>query len=191
MLLKEQITNYKPINEEEAAIQRYMLKWMDSFDDVLTRENEFAHFASSGIVLNPDRTKMLLVYHNIYDSWLTPGGHADGEEDLLSVAKREVEEETGQKTKVLDDSIFAISASPIVSHWKRGKYVPAHTHLDTFYLFEADDNIPLTYRPDESQGVKWEPIERIVDKDKIVYFMVPVHERIIEKAVQKKLIRMP
>lgn len=188
MVLREQIENYKPINEDETAIQKYMLKWMDNFDDVLTRQNEFAHFASSGIVLNQDRTKILLVYHNIYDSWLTPGGHADGEEDLLSVAQREVEEETGQKVKILDDSIFSISASPIVGHWKRGEYVSAHTHLDTFYLFEADDSIPLTYREDESGGVKWEPIERILDKDKIVYFMVPVHERIIEKVKEKKLI---
>ena len=64
---------------------------------------------------------MLVVYHNIYDAWIFPGGHADGEENLLSVAIREVEEETGQKAKVLDDSIFAISASPIVGHIKRRK----------------------------------------------------------------------
>ena len=92
MILREQIENYKPINEEEAAIQAKMRKWMDNFKDVLTRENGCAHFASSGIVLNPDRTKVLLVYHNIYDAWLTPGGHADSEEDLLAVAQREVEE---------------------------------------------------------------------------------------------------
>ena len=67
-MLREQIMNYKPINEEDIAIKNYMLKWLDTFDDVLTRENEFGHFTSSGIVLNPERTKMLLVYHNIYDS---------------------------------------------------------------------------------------------------------------------------
>ena len=78
---------------------------------------------------------MLIVYHNIYDAWIFPGGHVDGEADLLSAALREVEEETGEKAKVLDSSIFAISASPIVGHVKRGEYVPAHTHLDVIYLF--------------------------------------------------------
>ena len=189
MVLKEQIMNYKPINYEEEAIKQYILKWMDNFDDVLTRDNNFGHFASTGIVLNQERDKMLLVYHNIYDSWLAPGGHADGEEDLLSVALREVEEETGQKAKILDDSIFAISASPIVGHMKRGKYVPAHTHLDAFYLLEADDTIPLVYREDESKGVKWEPIERILDEDNIVYFMLPVHKRILEKCAEKQYIK--
>lgn len=189
MVLKEQIMNYKPINYEEEAIKQYILKWMDNFDDVLTRDNNFGHFASTGIVLNQERDKMLLVYHNIYDSWLAPGGHADGEEDLLSVALREVEEETGQKAKILDDSIFAISASPIVGHMKRGKYVPAHTHLDVFYLLEADDTIPLVYREDESKGVKWEPIERVLDEDNIVYFMLPVHKRVLEKCAEKQYIK--
>lgn len=189
MVLKEQIMNYKPINYEEEAIKQYILKWMDNFDDVLTRDNNFGHFASTGIVLNQERDKMLLVYHNIYDSWLAPGGHADGEEDLLSVALREVEEETGQKAKILDDSIFAISSSPIVGHMKRGKYVPAHTHLDVFYLLEADDTIPLVYREDESKGVKWEPIERVLDEDNIVYFMLPVHKRVLEKCAEKQYIK--
>ena len=189
MNLREQIMNYKPINDEEYAIKNYMLRWMDTFDDVLTRNNCMAHFASSGITLSPGRDKMLLVYHNIYDSWLTPGGHADGEEDLLSVAVREVKEETGQKVRVLDDSIFAISASPIIGHVKRGKYVPAHIHLDVFYLLEADDKVPLIYREDESKGVKWEPIEGILDKDNIVNFMLPVHRRILEKCEEKQFIK--
>ena len=46
---------------------------------------------------------MLVVYHIINDGWIYPGGHVDGAEDLLSVAVREVEEETGLKVKVLDE----------------------------------------------------------------------------------------
>ena len=116
MNLKEKIENYIPFDESEEKIKDYLLKWMNTFQDVLTRENEFGHFASSAFVVNKERTKMLVVYHNIYDAWIFPGGHADGEENLLAVAIREVEEETGLKTKVLDDSIFAISASPIIGH---------------------------------------------------------------------------
>ena len=93
MNLRKEITNYVPFDEEEVQIKEYILKWIDTFDDVLTRNNEFGHFASSAFVVNKDRTKMLVVYHNIYDAWIFPGGHADGEADLLSVAVREVEEE--------------------------------------------------------------------------------------------------
>lgn len=139
MNLREEIENYVPFDSDEKEIKDYLLKWIDTFKDVLTRENEFGHFTASAFVVNKDRTKMLVVYHNIFDAWIFPGGHADGEEDLLSVAIREVEEETGLKTKILNDSIYAIFASPIVGHIKRGKYIPAHTHLDVVYLLEADD----------------------------------------------------
>lgn len=180
MNLREQIKNYIPFDEAEETIKNYMLKWFDTFDDILTRENKFGHFASSAFVVNKDRTKMLVVYHNIYDAWIFPGGHADGEENLLSVAVREVDEETGLKTKILDNSIFAISASPIVGHIKRGKYVPAHTHLDVVYLLEADDKEMLVFREDESKGVKWITFEEATG-DNIVDFIRPVHKRLIEK----------
>lgn len=180
MNLREQIESYVPFDETEEKIKKYLLNWIDTFEDVLTRENEFGHFTSSAFVVNKNRTKMLVVYHNIYDAWIFPGGHADGEDNLLSVAVREVEEETGLKAKVLNNSIFAITASPIVGHVKRGNYVPAHTHLDVVYLLEADDNEPLTFREDESKGVKWITFEEAIG-DNIVDFIRPVHERMIEK----------
>lgn len=180
MTLRERIESYIPFDEVEQNIKKYMIKWLDTFDDVLTRDNEFGHFASSAFVVNKDRNKMLVVYHNIYNAWIFPGGHADGEENLLSVAVREIEEETGLKTKILDNSIFAISASPIVGHVKRGKYVPAHTHLDVVYLLEADDEEPLVFKEDESKGVKWITLEEAIGDD-IVDFIRPVHKRLIEK----------
>ncbi len=184
MGLREKIENYVPFDDAEVSIRENMLKWIDTFDDVLTRKNEFGHFASSAFVVNHERTKMLVVYHNIYGAWIFPGGHADGEDDLLSVAIREVAEETGLTAKILSDSIFAISSSPIVGHVKRGKYVPAHTHLDVVYLLEANDKLPLKFREEESKGVKWIPFEDAIGED-IVDFIRPVHKRLIMKLGNK------
>lgn len=50
---------------------------------------------ASAWVVNKDRSKVLMIYHNIYNSWSWLGGHADGETDLLAVAIREVREEAG------------------------------------------------------------------------------------------------
>ena len=180
MDLRNKIEKYVPIDEEEDKIKEYMLKYIDTFDDVLTRDNEFGHFASSAFVVNKEKSKMLVVYHNIYDSWIYPGGHADGESDLLNVAVREVFAETGLYVKLLDDSIYAISADPIIGHVKRGKYVPAHTHLGVIYLMEADDKVPLKYREEESQGVKWISLDEAVGND-IVDFAKPIHKRLIKK----------
>ena len=127
---------------------------------------------------------MVVVYHIINDGWIYPGGHADGENDLLSVAVREVEEETGLKAKVLDDSIYSIQSAPVKDHIKHGKYVAAHLHFDVIYIMEADDKIPLVYRDDESKGVKWISFDE-ADNNEICDFVRPVHRKLIKKLNMK------
>ena len=179
-MLKEQIEKYIPFNEQEQIDKEQFLNFINTFDDVLTRDNVFGHFTSSAFVVNKERTKMVVVYHIINDGWIYPGGHADGIDDLLSVAVREVEEETGLKAKVLDENIFAINSAPVKGHVKRGKYVSAHIHLDCVYLMEADDKIPLVYRGDESKGVKWVDFEDAYDES-FCDFIRPVHKKLIKK----------
>ena len=188
MKLRESIESYQPFDNEEEKIKKNILKYMDKYSDVLTRNNDKCHFTSSGIVLNKERTKVLMVFHNIYNSWIVPGGHADGDSDLLHVALKEVEEETGQKATVLDKNIFQLSISPIEGHMKRGKYVEPHYHLDVLYLLEADDTIPLVYREDESQGVKWATIDESLDEDITVPFMHSVQKRIVDKLIKEGFI---
>ena len=47
MKLKKQIKQYKPFNEQEMADKEYFIKWLNSFDDLLSRKNDFAHLSSS------------------------------------------------------------------------------------------------------------------------------------------------
>lgn len=180
MNLREQIESYTPFDEQEEKDKEQFLKFINSFDDVLTRKNIFGHFSSSAFVVNKERTKMLVVYHIINDGWIYPGGHADGENDLLSVAVREVNEETGLKTKVLDNSIFGIQAAPVKGHIKRGNYVSAHLHFDVIYLMEADDTIPLIYREEESKGVKWVSFDEATNET-MCDFIRPIHKKLIKK----------
>ena len=179
-MLKEQIEKYMPFDEVEQKDKEQFLEFINSFDDVLTRNNIFGHFTASAFVVNKDRTKMVVVYHIINDGWAYPGGHADGIDDLLSVAVREVEEETGLKAKVLDKNIFAINSNPVIGHVKRGKYVSSHIHFDCVYIMEADDKIPLVYREDESKGVKWVNFEDAYDES-FCDFIRPVHKKLIKK----------
>ena len=95
MDIREAIENYCPCCEQEARDKAVILSFIDSNSDAFERSNLIAHMTASAWVVNPARDKVLMVYHNIYDSWSWTGGHADGERDLLSVAVREVREETG------------------------------------------------------------------------------------------------
>lgn len=185
MNLRKKIEEFIPFNEQEEKDKIQFLEFIDSFDDTLTRDNIFGHFTASAFVVNKERNKMVVVYHIINDGWIYPGGHADGEEDLLKVAVREVEEETGLKVRVLDDNIYAINSAPVKGHIKRGKYVSAHLHLDVIFIMEADDKIPLKYKEDESKGVKWISFSE-ADNETMCDFVRPIHRNLINKLDVKK-----
>lgn len=162
MELREKIEKYEPYNEQEENDKKIMLKYIDLFDDVLTRDNEFGHFTASAWVVNKERTKVLMIYHNIYKSWAWTGGHADGESNLLETAIRELKEETGVKNvKVLDDDIFSLEIVCVNGHVKRGKHVSSHVHLNLTYLLEADEKEELKIKEDENKGVMWVNIEDV------------------------------
>ena len=88
------IKNFEPMNEQEQNDKKLILKFIKKNDDVLYRDNEYAHMTSSGLIFNEKLDKILMVHHNIYNTWSWTGGHADGEADLLKVAIKEAKEET-------------------------------------------------------------------------------------------------
>ena len=156
MKLRDQIADYIPCCEQEKEDKRMMLACLDARRDVLTRSDELCHFTASAWVVNRERTKALMLYHNIYNSWSWSGGHADGEEDLLAVALREVQEETGlQDVRPVSDEIYSLEILTVNAHFKKGKYVVPHLHLNLTYLLEADEEQALQSKPDENSAVQW------------------------------------
>lgn len=185
--LREQIENYEPYNEQEEKDKQTILKYIDTFDDVLTRNNEFGHFTASSWVVNKEKTKVLMIYHNIYKSWAWTGGHADGESDLLSTAIRELKEETGvKKIKILKDDIFSLEIICVNGHVKRGKYVSSHVHLNLTYLLEVDENEVLQVKEDENSGVKWINIEDIEKAVNEKWVLENVYKKINKKLEEYK-----
>lgn len=179
--LKQQIQNYQPYNEQEKKDKEVMLKYLATFDNLLTRENEFAHFTASAWVVNKERTKVLMIYHNIYQSWAWTGGHADGEENLQKVALREVEEETGlQNLELMDDAIYSLEILTVNGHVKRGKYVSSHLHLNLTFLIEANEQEETRIKEEENSGVKWVDMEETKEVTKEAQ-MVPIYEKLNQK----------
>lgn len=180
--LKEQIEQYIPYNEQEANDKHVMLQYINKFDDVLTRKNEFGHFTASSWAVNKNRTKVLMIYHNIYKSWAWTGGHADGESDLLKTAVRELKEETGvENVKILKNDIFSLEIICVNGHVKRGNYVPSHVHLNLTYLLEVDENELLKIKADENSGVKWIDINDIETVVNEKWVLENVYKKIIDK----------
>ena len=179
--LKNRIEKYIPYNEQEKSDRNVMLKYINDFDDVLTRNNEYGHFTASGWVVNNKRTKVLMVYHNIYKSWSWTGGHSDGDSNLLNVAIKELKEETGVKNvKPILDDIFSLEIICVNGHVKEEKYVSSHVHLNVSYFLEADENDALKVKEDENSGVKWVDIDKVIEASSEPW-MKGIYKKLIEK----------
>ena len=147
-----------------------------------TRENEAAHLTASAWVVNGDRERVLMAYHNIYDSWSWLGGHADGERDLLAVAMREVREESGlARVAPVSEALFSLEILTVDGHEKRGRYVPSHLHLNLTYLLEADEHELLAVKPDENSAVAWFGREEAVEASSEPWFRARVYSKLNAK----------
>lgn len=182
MKLQEQLEQYHPFNEQEECDKKVMLQLLKTQPDIFTRENEVAHFTASSWLLNREHTKVLMIYHNIYHSWSWTGGHADGEEDLLAVAIKEAQEETGVKEiQTVDDTFFSIETLTVDGHEKRGRYVPSHLHLNVTYLLEADEAEVLRIKPDENSGVKWFSLEEALEACSEQWMVERIYKKLNKK----------
>lgn len=157
------LSNFAPDCEQEKQDRRRMLELLGEGRDLLHRGNESAHFTASSWIVSPDRRQVLMVYHNIYQSWSWTGGHADGESDFLRVALREAQEETSiSRVRPLSEAPLSLEILPVAPHFKRGRFVCAHVHLNVTYLLEADPALPLRVKPDENSGVRWFAAEEVL-----------------------------
>ena len=83
------IEKYIPYNEQEEQDKKVILALLNSNKNLLDRNTLEYHVTASSWIINQDYNKVLMVYHNIYDSWSWTGGHADNDSDLLNVAIKE------------------------------------------------------------------------------------------------------
>ena len=68
MELREEIRSYEPFNEQEREDKKEILRQMEQADHILTRDNRNAHITVSAWIMDRDRKKVLMAYHNLYQS---------------------------------------------------------------------------------------------------------------------------
>ena len=179
--MKELIENFKPINKQETRDKEVILEYLSYFDNLLTRENNFAHFTSSAFIVNQDYTKVLMAYHNIYKSYAWLGGHMDGDTNPLKVAIKEAKDESSiSKLELITTDIISLDAIEVTGHIKKNNWVTPHIHLNVTYLFKANDEDFIHENLDENSSVKWLPIDEI-DNFVTEENMLVIYHKIIDK----------
>ena len=155
--LLAQLKIYCAAHSHEAAMTLRLHKFLDAAQtqspfarELVGLAPEHGHVTGSAWIVNREYSRVVLVYHAKLGKWVQPGGHCDGESDVLAVAKREAEEETGLHVTSLSEDIFDVDVHEIPEYWN----TPAHLHFDVRYLLLADD----AQRPvcsNESTAVRW------------------------------------
>ncbi|MGC4023684.1 MAG: NUDIX hydrolase [Cyclobacteriaceae bacterium] len=143
------LKNYKSSFEEEMKFIQPFLKLLNH-QDCFLRTHLPGHITGSAWIVNKDRTKTLLVHHGKLNRWMQPGGHADGDENVLRVSLKEAEEETGLKYFKPNDQIFDIDIHTIPVR----KDFPEHLHFDIRFLLEGSEEEKVVVS-EESHDVKW------------------------------------
>ena len=172
---------YRPYNAQEQHDLADLLRRLEAGEPLFDRTHSAGHITASAWVVSFDRTKVLMAYHNLYDSWAWLGGHADGKQDLLAVALREVEEESGLIAKPVTPEIFSVETLAVNGHEKNGVYVPSHLHLNVTFLLEADPTHPLRCKPDENSKVGWFSPEDAVAASSEPWLQQRVYRKLNEK----------
>ena len=146
------LTNYRPRLMDEVAYVRRAIAFIERNENVFERAAP-VHITASAWVVSPDRERVLLLHHRKYSEWFPPGGHADGDADVLRVALRECAEETGldpAHIKLIEPAIFDVDIHDVPTVGQ----VPAHGHIDIRFVVEIDDRLPIPGN-NESHEVKW------------------------------------
>ncbi len=182
--LMDDIIKYEPWDEKEAAEKEMILDFLQNHSDAFHRTNLAGHMTVSSWVVNPQRTKVLMAYHKLYDSWAWLGGHADGCCDLVSVAVKEACEEAGltaEEVRPVSREVLSLEVLPVSGHVKKGKWVPSHLHYNVTYLLEASEEAVLKVNEEENTDVAWFALEDVTKVSKEEWFVRHIYPKLIEK----------
>ena len=152
--LMRSLQTFAPSEEKEAADLAAMIVFLQSGQECFVRTNPWAHFTGSALLVNHAGDKVLLNHHRATGVWLQFGGHADGNPDLMDVARRELEEESGfTKIESVMPGIFDVDIHPVP--YRASRQEPAHLHYDVRYLYRLTTDDEQFKISDESLELRW------------------------------------
>lgn len=179
--LLQMLDRYQQAWPDESAVAARIRSLVEAHDDCFERTCRPGHITGSAWVLSADLRRCLLLHHKKLAKWLQPGGHADGDPDVVGVAIREAEEESGLQGLRLSGGVAGGSQAPtpldldvhLIPERRTadGELIEdAHEHHDVRWLLMAPTDAPPVVS-DESHDVRWctaEEVHRLTSEESVL-----------------------
>ncbi|HSX13930.1 MAG TPA: NUDIX hydrolase [Chlamydiales bacterium] len=150
MSLLKKLREYLP-TFEEASVHQQTIAFIQMHPNCFDRSLEIGHITASAWLLDNTGTKALLLHHAKLDCWVQPGGHCDGDTDVLRVAIKEAQEESGiSQIEAVSKNIFDLDIHQIP---EKGP-VKAHLHYDIRFLLQVKSD-EIARKNHESRELRW------------------------------------
>ena len=145
------LTDYSPVAHAEQLYKKRMFQFISEFGDCFERSLEVGHITASSWLLNKNKTHALLMHHAKLNKWFQLGGHCEGNSDVLDVAIKEAQEESGiMAIEPLSESIFDIDIHVIPANKKEQE----HYHYDVRFLLHVTSDEDVIQNS-ESKELRW------------------------------------
>lgn len=157
-LLNRLVCYKTPYMEETAMVER-TIKFIRRHVNCFDRHLQDGHVTGSAWVINPARSHTLMLHHRKLDLWLQPGGHADGDPDIIQVVIKEASEESGiamEDISLVNEDVFDVDIHTVYP----SEHDDRHQHYDIRFLLEIDDSLEIPGN-DESHQIGWVPINEV------------------------------
>jgi len=143
----------------EKPCSEQIIAFIEQHDTCFNRELLVGHLTGSAWIVNRAGTHTLLTHHKKLNKWLQLGGHADGDSDILQVAKREADEESGLSGLTIEDGqIFDLDIHQIPARTDE----PQHFHYDIRFVFLSNESEDFIVS-EESHDLAWVEISHLED----------------------------
>ena len=151
--LVDLLHNYHPTAPEEISYKCDILTFIAAHPDCFERTLAIGHITASALLLNKDGSKVLMMHHAKLDKWVQLGGHCDGNPDVLAVAIKEAQEESGiMGIEPVDGTIFDIDIHLIPER----NHEKAHNHYDIRFILQVVSDEDFLQNS-ESKALRWIP----------------------------------
>lgn len=148
------LRSYNPLGSAERDFQSLLTKFVENEPSPFSRATRHGHVTASSWIVDNLQENVLLIFHDILNEWLQPGGHIELTDlSIEDAARREAIEETHLGNDAflgMETSIFDIDVHRIPENQETAE----HLHYDVrfrYRLFADSSSFPVI----ALQNVRW------------------------------------